>query len=82
MKDPAEPFRFSFPDMQGQIVSNTDARFRGKVVLVNISGSWCPNCHDEAPFLSALYKQVPREADSRSSRSRSRKPTSCRPSRA
>jgi peroxiredoxin len=57
MKDPSEPFRFSFPDMQGQIVSNTDARFRGKVLLVNISGSWCPNCHDEAPFLSALYKR-------------------------
>ena len=57
MKDPSEPFRFSFPDMQGQIVSYTDARFRGKVVLVNISGSWCPNCHDEAPFLAALYKR-------------------------
>jgi peroxiredoxin len=57
MKDPSEPFRFSFPDVQGQIVSNTDPRFRGKVVLVNISGSWCPNCHDEAPFLSALYKR-------------------------
>ena len=57
MKDPAEPLRFSFPDIQGQIVSNTDARFRGKVVLVNISGSWCPNCHDEAPFLAALYKR-------------------------
>ena len=57
MKDPSEPFRFSFPDLDGRIVSNTDARFRGKVLLVNISGSWCPNCHDEAPFLSALYRQ-------------------------
>lgn len=57
MKDPSEPFRFSFPDLEGRLVSNTDARFRGKVVLVNISGSWCPNCHDEAPFLAALYRQ-------------------------
>ena len=24
---------------------------------MNISGSWCPNCHDEAPFLAALYKK-------------------------
>ena len=38
-------------------MSNTDAQFAGKVVLVNISGSWCPNCHDEAPFLAALYKK-------------------------
>jgi peroxiredoxin len=53
--NPAEPFRFSFPDLNGRIVSNTDPRFAGKVVLVNISGSWCPNCHDEAPFLGALF---------------------------
>jgi peroxiredoxin len=57
VKDVAEPFRFSFPDLNGHLVSNTDARFEGKVVLVNITGSWCPNCHDEAPFLAALYRQ-------------------------
>jgi thiol-disulfide isomerase/thioredoxin len=57
VKDPSEPFRFSFPDLNGRLVSNTDARFRGKVVLVNISGSWCPNCHDEAPFLAAMYRK-------------------------
>jgi thiol-disulfide isomerase/thioredoxin len=57
VKDASEPFRFSFPDLQGRIVSNTDPKFQGKVVLVNISGSWCPNCHDEAPFLSSLYRK-------------------------
>jgi peroxiredoxin len=57
VKDPHEPFRFSFPDLNGHLVSNTDARFRGKVVLVEITGSWCPNCHDEAPFLVDLYKK-------------------------
>jgi thiol-disulfide isomerase/thioredoxin len=55
VKNPNEPFPFSFPDLNGKIVSNTDARFRGKVVLINITGSWCPNCHDEAPFLAGLY---------------------------
>jgi thiol-disulfide isomerase/thioredoxin len=57
MKDPTEPFRFSFPDLTGKIVSNTDDRFRGKVVIISISGSWCPNCHDEAPFLVELYRK-------------------------
>ena len=57
VKDPSEPFKFSFPDLNGHIVSNTDARFQGKVVLVNITGSWCPNCHDEAPFLAELYRK-------------------------
>jgi thiol-disulfide isomerase/thioredoxin len=57
VKDPTEPFRFSFPDLSGKIVSNTDARFQGKVVIVSIGGSWCPNCHDEAPFFTELYKK-------------------------
>jgi thiol-disulfide isomerase/thioredoxin len=57
VKDPAEPFRFSFRDVEGRIVSNTDPRFVGKVVIVDIGGSWCPNCHDEAPFLNELYRR-------------------------
>ena len=57
VKDASEPFRFSFPDLNGKIVSNTDTRFQGKVVLVNVTGSWCPNCHDEAPFLAELYRK-------------------------
>ena len=43
--------RFSFPDLGGTPVSLADERFRGRVVLVNIFGSWCPNCNDEAPLL-------------------------------
>lgn len=57
LKNPDEPLHFSCPDLQGQIVSDRDARFRGKVVLVNVTGSWCPNCHDEAPFLESLYRR-------------------------
>jgi peroxiredoxin len=57
VKDPTEAFQFSFPALDGRLVSNTDEKFRGKVVLVSISGSWCPNCHDEAPFLTELYKK-------------------------
>lgn len=57
VKNPDQPFQFSFPDLAGNLVSNTDARFRGKVVLVNITGSWCPNCHDEAPYLEELYRR-------------------------
>ncbi len=57
VKDPSEPFHFSFRDLAGNTISDTDERFRGKVVIVAIGGSWCPNCHDEAPFLEALYKK-------------------------
>ena len=54
--DPTARFKFSFPDLDGNIVSDTDPRFQGKVVIVSLTGTWCPNCHDEAPFLSQLYK--------------------------
>ena len=56
-RDPSVPFRFSFPDLDGRLVSDGDARFEDKVVIVSITGTWCPNCHDEAPFLSELYRQ-------------------------
>jgi peroxiredoxin len=57
MKNSSEPLHFSFPDLDGKIVSDPDPRFTGKVVLINVSGSWCPNCHDEAPYLVSLYKK-------------------------
>jgi thiol-disulfide isomerase/thioredoxin len=57
VKDASEPFRFNFPDLSGKLVSNTDDRFHNKVVLVEVTGSWCPNCHDEAPFLVDLYRR-------------------------
>jgi thiol-disulfide isomerase/thioredoxin len=57
VKDPSERFHFSFPDLDGKTVSDTDARFQGKVVLVNVTGSWCPNCHDESPYLEEVYRK-------------------------
>ena len=57
LRDPNEPFRFRFPDLNGRLVSDADPRFRGKVLIVEITGSWCPNCHDEAPFLAEMYRK-------------------------
>ena len=48
--------RFAFPDLEGNIVSHDDPRFAGKVVLVNLFGTWCPNCNDEAPHLAEWYR--------------------------
>ncbi len=57
VRDPRQPFPFSGKDLDGKLVTNRDPRFHGKVVLVSITGSWCPNCHDEAPFLAELYSK-------------------------
>lgn len=57
VKNAEERFHFAFPDLNGNMVSDTDARFKDKVVLVDVMGSWCPNCHDETPFLEETYRK-------------------------
>lgn len=47
---------FTFPDETGKMVSLNDARFKNKVVLVQIMGTWCPNCLDESKFYADYYK--------------------------
>lgn len=46
---------FMFPDMNDHKVSLSDPVYKNKVVVVQIMGSWCPNCMDETRFLSSYY---------------------------
>jgi thiol-disulfide isomerase/thioredoxin len=55
--DSTVPFRFAFPSVDGGTVASDDPRFRGKVVIVDIIGTWCPTCHDAAPLLGDLYRR-------------------------
>jgi len=48
---------FSFPDLDGKQVSIKDKRFKNKVVIIQLMGSWCPNCMDETAFLSEYYNK-------------------------
>ncbi|APY00047.1 TlpA disulfide reductase family protein [Lacinutrix venerupis] len=48
---------FTFPDANGNMVSLSDERFKNKVVLVQIMGTWCPNCLDESKYYAEFYKQ-------------------------
>lgn len=51
------PFNFTFPDaFTGKQVSLNDPKYKGKVVIVTILGSWCPNCLDETSFLAPWYR--------------------------
>lgn len=56
MRSGVKHFEFAFPDLAGKTVSSEDPQFRGKVLIVALAGSWCPNCHDEAAFLAPLYR--------------------------
>ncbi|WP_373514386.1 peroxiredoxin family protein [Persicitalea sp.] len=52
-----DSFDFKFPNADGNMVSLQDAAFKNKVVVVQIMGSWCPNCMDETRFLAPWYKK-------------------------
>lgn len=48
---------FSFKDITGKTVSLDDERFKNKVVIIQIMGSWCPNCMDETAYMVNYYKK-------------------------
>lgn len=52
-----ESLSFALPTIDGDIISINDDRYKNKVVIVSILGSWCPNCLDEMEYLSPWYKE-------------------------
>ncbi len=57
LKDPDQVINFSFKNSSDQTVSLSDEQFKNKVIIVQIMGSWCPNCMDETAYLTTVYKQ-------------------------
>ena len=57
MRSGDSKFEFSFPDLDGKTVTSKDPKFRDKVLVIALAGSWCPNCHDEAAFLAPMYEE-------------------------
>ncbi|MBE7177096.1 MAG: TlpA family protein disulfide reductase [Mucilaginibacter polytrichastri] len=58
LKPGEKSIAFSFPDLNGKKVSLTDPAYKGKVVIVQMLGSWCPNCMDETAYLADdFYKR-------------------------
>jgi len=57
LKPGYDAFTFTFPDIDGKNITLQDPRFKNKVVIVTIGGTWCPNCVDETSFLAPWYKE-------------------------
>lgn len=55
LKNGMNRLNFSFPDLNGKMVSIHDERFKNKVVIIQLMGSWCSNCMDETAFVSDFY---------------------------
>jgi thiol-disulfide isomerase/thioredoxin len=50
---PSFPFKFELPGLDGKPVKLDD--FKGKVVIVDVWGTWCPPCRMEIPHFIALH---------------------------
>jgi thiol-disulfide isomerase/thioredoxin len=57
LKDGYDKLNFTFPDENGKKISLSDPQFQGKVTVIQILGSWCPNCMDESNYLAPFYKK-------------------------
>ena len=52
---PDEKIDFKFKNTSGVNISLNDEKFKNKVVMIQLMGSWCPNCMDETNYFSELY---------------------------
>lgn len=57
LKEGYDHFDFSFDNVGGDVISLDDPRFKDKPVIVQIMGSWCPNCMDETRYMKQVYQQ-------------------------
>jgi len=57
LKEGYDRITFNFPDVNGNNVSLSDDKYKNKVVILQLFGTWCPNCMDETRFLSPWYDE-------------------------
>jgi len=57
IKEGYDGLEFSFPNTEGQMISLNDDSLKGKVRIVQIMGTWCPNCLDETRFYVDYYNK-------------------------
>jgi thiol-disulfide isomerase/thioredoxin len=57
VKSGVKNFKFSVKDLNGNTFTSDDPSLKGKVVIVQASGSWCPNCLDETKLYKTLYEK-------------------------
>ncbi len=60
--DPLTSVRFRLPSSEGVIVDLDAPPYRHSPVIIQIMGTWCPNCLDESRFLAEYAKRVGRQA--------------------
>lgn len=54
----SKPMTLSFPNTEGKIITLEDPQYQGKAKIIDIMGTWCPNCKDASNFLKE-FKNTP-----------------------
>jgi thiol-disulfide isomerase/thioredoxin len=54
-----DKFGFTAINKQGKTVTESDQNLKGKGLIIQVLGSWCPNCLDETRFLVEAWKKKP-----------------------
>lgn len=54
-----ETFSLALPASDGRIIDISKDNYAGKPKIIQIMGTWCPNCKDETTFLLEYLKQNP-----------------------
>jgi len=57
LREGESKLNFTFKDLHGLPVSINDKKYKNKVVVIQLMGSWCANCLDETKFLADYYKK-------------------------
>ncbi len=57
VKNPKLPFVFSGITPDGDTLTSKSSLFKGKALIVDVMGTWCHNCMDEAPILQQVYEE-------------------------
>lgn len=57
LKEGYEGIEFNFKNTKGEEVIFPSDAYNGKLVILQILGSWCPNCMDETKFLTKWYER-------------------------
>ncbi|AOW21736.1 TlpA disulfide reductase family protein [Urechidicola croceus] len=55
LKEGFDKIEFSFPDLEGNKVTLNDSKYKNKAVILQLFGTWCPNCMDETKFYTEWY---------------------------
>jgi thiol-disulfide isomerase/thioredoxin len=58
LNDSSKSLNFAFPNALNDTISINSTEYKNKAVLLQLSGSWCPNCMDQTQFLVEHFNTI------------------------